>query len=192
MKSLHLLPVGASMLGSPETKELIGRVPVGLLDELAAALARTFGVSCHVDPDPLDASFAFDPARNQFYSTAILERMAGWARPPDAHILGITELDLYVPVLTFVFGEAQLNGRCALVSLHRLREEFYGLSASNDLLHERLHKEAVHELGHTLNLRHCEEWRCVMASTHAVERLDLKTAAFCPACRRQLAGQASS
>ncbi|MBI4462937.1 MAG: archemetzincin, partial [Acidobacteria bacterium] len=64
-------------------------------------------------------------------------------------LLGITALDLYVPVLTFVFGEAQLSGRCALVSAHRLREEFYGLPPSNDLFHERLVKEAVHELGHT-------------------------------------------
>jgi len=101
----------------------------------------------------------------------------------------VTSLDLYVPVLTFVFGEAQLEGRCALVSLHRLREEFYGLPASNDLLHERLTKEAVHELGHTFGLRHCHDWRCVMASAHGVERLDVKTAEFCPTCRGVVAAE---
>ncbi|MBI3470125.1 MAG: hypothetical protein HY013_02060, partial [Candidatus Solibacter usitatus] len=74
--------------------------------------------------------------------------------------------------LTFVFGEAQLEGRCALVSFHRLREEFYGLPARPDLLGERLLKEAVHEVGHTFGLRHCGRWSCVMALTHAVERLD--------------------
>lgn len=168
MKAIHLVAVGAA--------------PAGLLDELAAALARVFHVSCRVRPEPLDAGFAFDPARQQYHSTAILQRLDALAAGDDIRRLGVTALDLYVPVLTFVFGEAQLDGLCALVSLHRLREEFYGLPASAELLRERLLKESVHELGHTFGLRHCDDWNCVMASTHAVERLDVKSAEFCPAC----------
>jgi archaemetzincin len=160
-------------------------IALGFLDELAAALARVFRVSCHVETAPLDARFAFDKLRGQYHSTAILLKLLG-AGPEEAgaRILGVTELDLFVPVLTFVFGEAQLAGHSALVSLHRLREEFYGLPAKPDLLRERAAKEAVHELGHTLGLRHCPDWRCVMASTHAVERLDLKSAEFCTRCAR--------
>jgi archaemetzincin len=94
----------------------------------------------------------------------------------------VTDVDLYIPVLTFVFGEAQLGGRCALVSLHRLHEEFYGLPPSPELLRHRLVKESVHELGHVLGLRHCPDWRCVMASTHDVERIDLKGEEYCPSC----------
>jgi len=185
MKGVHLLAVEATRASSAAGPS--GAVPLLLVDELAAALARVFRVSCHVRRETLDAGFAFEPARNQFHSTAILQRLQAFPCPEGARLLGITGLDLYVPVLTFVFGEAQLEGHCALVSLHRLREEFYGLPASNDLLHERLAKEAVHELGHTFGLRHCEDWNCVMASTHAVERLDVKSAAFCPACRRRIA-----
>jgi len=66
----------------------------------------------------------------------------------------------------------------------RLHEDFYGMPARHDLLRERLVKEASHELGHTFGLRHCADWRCVMASSHAVERLDVKDAAFCEACRK--------
>ena len=186
MKGIHLLAVEATLAG-PSAAGPTGAVPLLLLDELAAALARTFHVSCHVRSEALDAGFAFDPARNQYHSTALLQRLEALPCPPEVRLLGITGLDLYVPVLTFVFGEAQLEGHCALVSLHRLREEFYGLPASNDLLHERMVKEAVHELGHTFGLRHCEDWDCVMASTHAVERLDVKSAQFCPACRRRIA-----
>jgi len=91
---------------------------------------------------------------------------------------------LFVPVLTFVFGEAQLAGNCAVVSLHRLREEVYGMPPNPALLAERLFKEAVHELGHTYGLRHCDDWRCVMTSSHSVEWLDVKTAELCPACRK--------
>ena len=184
MKGVHLLAVEATRASSAAGPS--GAVPLLLVDELAAALARVFRVSCHVRRETLDAGFAFEPARNQFHSTAILQRLQALPCPEGVRLLGITGLDLYVPVLTFVFGEAQLEGHCALVSLHRLREEFYGLPASNDLLHERLAKEAVHELGHTFGLRHCEDWSCVMASTHAVERLDVKSAAFCPACRRRI------
>jgi len=177
--------------GRPPGISAIRLQPVGggleleILDELAATLAGIFRVSCHVQPEVFDASFAFDTLRGQYHSTAILGRLQGVdTEPVAAEILGVTELDLFVPVLTFVFGEAQLAGRCALVSLRRLREEFYGLPPQPDLLRERVAKEAVHELGHTLGLRHCPDWRCVMTSTHAVERLDLKSVRFCTRCER--------
>jgi archaemetzincin len=94
----------------------------------------------------------------------------------------VTCLDLYLPILTFVFGEAQLEGACAVVSAHRLRQETYGLPPDQMLLRERLLKEAVHELGHTFGLTHCADRSCVMASPHSVEWIDLKTAEFCPSC----------
>jgi archaemetzincin len=152
-----------------------------LLDGLACELARIFGVTCHVRPDSLDAEFAYDRRRGQYHSTAILQRMQRLAAP-GTRLLAVTSLDLYVPVLTFVFGEAQLEGNCALVSVHRLEEEFYGLPPRQDLLRERLVKEAVHELGHTFGLMHCEDWNCVMTSSHSVERVDVKSAEFCRSC----------
>jgi archaemetzincin len=154
------------------------------LDALAAELARAFGVSCHVRAEALDASFARDAARGQYHSTAILERLRGLAADPGVRLLGVTAHDLFVPIFTFVFGEAQLEGHCAVVSWYRLAEEHYGLPADEAKLRERLTKEAVHELGHTFGLHHCDDWQCVMASSHAVERLDVKGAEFCGACGR--------
>ena len=156
------------------------------LEQLAVALARTFGTPCRIQPTTLDISFALEERRNQYYSTAILQRLEQ-ACNPDARVLGVTNCDLFVPVLTFVFGEAQLDGNCAVVSLARLGDEFYGLPAREDLLRERLIKEAGHELGHTFGLRHCADWQCVMSSSHGVERLDVKGAAFCERCRKPLA-----
>jgi archaemetzincin len=161
------------------------RVPLDRLDEIAAGLARAFRISCHVNEEPLDISFALDTQRRQYYATAILARMNP-AAAAGTHVLGVTAGDLYVPVLTFVFGEAQVGGPRAIISEHRLREEFYGLPANPRVQAERLTKAALHELGHTFGLEHCMQWSCVMASTHAVERLDIKEAAFCPACRRCL------
>ncbi len=172
--AIHLQPVG-------------DRVELEMLDRVSATLARVFEVSCHVRGERLDARLAFDPVRRQYFSTAILQQLVPLAAgDEEIRLLGVTEHDLFVPVLTFVFGEAQLDGRCGLVSLHRLREEFYGMPSSGVLLEERAVKEAIHELGHTFGLRHCLDWSCAMASTHAVERLDLKRAGLCADCTRRI------
>jgi len=175
VKPIHLLPLsnGASA-GTPPALEL--------LEHLASALARIFRTPCRIRPEMLDVGPAFDSRRGQYYSTAILQKIER-ETDPDARILGVTGCDLFVPVLTFVFGEAQLDGNCAIVSTARLTDEFYGLPERAELLRERLVKEAAHELGHTFGLRHCADWRCVMSSSHAVERLDVKTAEFCRSCR---------
>ena len=178
MKPIHLIPLSN---GNPAHA-----VPgLDALEVLAAHLARQFRTPCRIRPEPFDISFSEDPGRGQFHSTAILQRLER-AADRDARVLGITTCDLYVPVLTFVFGEAQLDGNCAVVSMARLQEEAYGMPGSEELLRERLYKEAVHELGHTFGLRHCNDWRCVMTSSHAVERLDIKTSEFCPACRKSV------
>ncbi len=142
-------------------------------------------MSCHVQAQSaMDAGFAHDARRDQYHATQILRRIRDTERDENVRAIGVTRLDLFVPILTFVFGEAELGGRCAVVSLQRLDERFYGLPAREELLRERLVKEAVHELGHTFGLRHCDDWRCVMTSSHAVDRLDIKTPDFCKWCRR--------
>lgn len=177
MNGIHLMRVGKPDGGGAPALEI--------LDRLAAGLVRIFRVSCHVREDLIDAAFAFSAERNQYHSTALLEAMQP---ADDARLLAVTELDLFVPVLTFVFGEAQLSGPRAVVSTCRLDERFYGLPANEPLLERRLLIEAVHELGHTFGLRHCRDWQCAMASTHSVERLDLKQPAFCAQCRRVVLG----
>ncbi|MFN7995961.1 MAG: archaemetzincin family Zn-dependent metalloprotease [Bryobacteraceae bacterium] len=163
--------------------ELLGiDVAAEVLAELAVPLAAAFRTQCRVRPDRLDTAHARDRYRNQYHSTAILQQMQPLARP-GGRLLAVTSVDLYVPVLTFVFGEAQLAGPCAVVSMHRLRDELYGMPPNPATLQERLLKEAVHELGHTYGLRHCDDWHCVMTSSHAVERLDVKSADFCENCR---------
>jgi len=164
----------------------IGRVDRALLEPLAAGLTQRLRVACSIQPNGLETEFAFNPLRRQYHSTEILKKIL--QRPPSStwKVLGVTEIDLYIPVLTFVFGEAQLADGGAVVSTHRLRQEFYGLPADPELLRERLLKEALHELGHTYGLRHCPDYACVMSASNGVERIDLKDAEFCPACTQLL------
>ncbi len=160
----------------------IGKLDGGLLVDLATAMANTFQVPCELLPSILDPEFAFHGERQQYHSSEILARMQGLVSPKSWRILGVTAVDLYIPILTFVFGEAQMGGPCAVVSLHRLRQEFYGLPKDESILRQRLVKEAVHEVGHTVSLTHCEDYRCAMAPSHAVEWIDIKESWLCEAC----------
>jgi len=169
MKQLQLLP--------------IGNVDDGLLKELRPAIEEILCVPCKVLPVRLDPEFAFHGERQQYHSSEILHRMQSLLTSDSWRMLGVASVDLYIPILTFVFGEAQMNGPCAVLSAHRLRQEFYGLPPDRELSRQRLLKEAVHEVGHTLNLTHCQDYRCVMASSHAVEWIDLKDSALCGSCR---------
>jgi archaemetzincin len=172
MKLLQLLPIG----------ELEG----GLLHALAPAMADTLGVLCELLTKPLDPAFAYHRERQQYHSSEILQAMQNRLQPDSWRMLGVAEVDLYIPILTFVFGEAQMGGPCALVSAHRLRQEFYGLPTDPATLHQRLLKEAVHEIGHTLELTHCEDYQCAMAPSHAVEWIDLKENTLCSSCRSRV------
>src|SRR5262249_27245658 len=131
----------------------------------------------------LDPEFAYHPERQQYHSSEILQGMQQYVGSDSWRVLGITSVDLYIPILTFVFGEAQMGGPCGLVSTSRLRQEFYGLPPDREVLRDRLLKEAIHELGHTLELTHCDDYQCAMAPSHAVEWIDLKDGVLCGTCQ---------
>ncbi len=168
MKQLQLLAVG------PTSAQLV--------DWLAQALHKKFRVPTEIISPGLDPAFALHAERQQYHSSEILAGMQRYINGSTWRLLGITQLDLYIPILTFVFGEAQLGGKSAIVSYHRLQQEFYGLPQDVDLLANRLLVESVHELGHTLRLTHCHDYQCAMAPSHAVEWIDIKDSGFCEDC----------
>lgn len=169
MKTLDLLP--------------IGDLDTRLLKTLAPALADCFRVPCRVLDRRFDPQFAFHPERGQYHSSELLQAMQPIAANGAWRVLGVTGVDLYIPILTFVFGEAQMGGPCAIVSFHRLAQQFYGLPQDSALLVDRLAKEAVHEVGHTFDLTHCDDYSCAMAPSHAVEWIDLKEMTLCSSCQ---------
>jgi archaemetzincin len=139
-------------------------------------------------PIPVPPS-SYESRRNQYYSTKILKEMLEEV-PEDAFkLLGVTDKDLCIPILTYVFGEAQLGGTAAVVSLARLRQEHYGMAPDRPLLLSRLRKECLHELGHTFGLIHCQSRECVMYLSNTVVDVDGKGRAFCRACQMVVASQ---
>jgi archaemetzincin len=164
----------------------IGKLEDRLLDDLGPALAGIFQVPCEIATARLDPEFAYHGERQQYHSSEILAAMQRYVAHDTWRVLGVTAVDLYIPILTFVFGEAQIGGPCGLVSAHRLRQEFYGLPPDPALLQQRILEEAVHEIGHTLVLTHCDDYQCAMAPSHAVEWIDLKESLLCDACHTRV------
>ncbi len=152
----------------------------GLIEPLAAELAETFRVEVELHPPAFDPEVAFDSSRGQYNSRIVLAQLLHQAA--GGRVIGVTNVDLFIPVLTYVFGEAQLAGPAAVVSSYRLDNRLYGLPDDRHLMFERLVKEAIHELGHTYGLVHCPDGRCVMASSTYVEEIDLKSERFCDRC----------
>ncbi|MBZ5728981.1 MAG: archaemetzincin family Zn-dependent metalloprotease [Acidobacteriia bacterium] len=130
--------------------------------------------------------FAYDAGRRQYGSIPVLEMLTRLCPADALKLLAVGGQDLFIPVLTFVFGHAQLGGRVAVISLARLRQEFYGLEPNREIFLERAHKEALHETGHTFGLVHCADRSCAMSLATNVRQIDLKHAAFCAACAAQL------
>src|SRR5579871_6625859 len=167
----------------------VGTTDFSLLAHMRSAIPRSLKVTCEILPFRFDPKPAYHAERQQFHSSEILQRVQPLVRREDWRLLAIADVDLYISILKYVFGEAQIGGPCALVSTFRLRQEFYGFERDDALLQQRLLKECVHELGHTLDLRHCQDYRCVMASSHAVEWIDLRDQKFCETCSLQLSAK---
>jgi len=159
----------------------VGPVPARLAPRIAAFLDGVPGLRCRLGAAPLDVDTAWNSGRGQADARILLPNLAAMAGPGE-RALGITDVDLYSPVFTFVFGEATLGGSSAVFSLHRLRNQVYGLPPDPERLEERARREALHETGHLLGLKHCRSPGCAMRFCGAVEEIDLETAAFCDAC----------
>jgi archaemetzincin len=162
------------------------QVDEGTLHEVTEHLEGTFETPVRVrrvEEKPLDA---FDAARGQYSSTKILRWILQDAPANAGKILAITDVDLYIPVLTFVFGEAQVGGQGAVVSTARLRVDLNGFPSPVHRFLARLLKECVHELGHTFGLIHCPVSRCVMSRSNTILEVDAKRSDLCKNCRSLL------
>ena len=155
-------------------------------DEIISRIRHCLPFDFEHLPVEMDLELFYSPDRGQYHSTLILAQLVKHLPHNDAKIIGITNHDLYIPILTFLFGESQLEGAAAVISTHRLHNEFYGVPHDRELLITRTGKEALHELGHTFGLVHCPDYRCVMHSSTYVEDIDIKEGKFCAECQRQM------
>jgi archaemetzincin len=163
----------------------IGSIDKGIIETVKDYLGRVFRTEVLVHKGLPAPEYAFNPERKQYSSSAIL-RWLGQQKEYRDHdkVLGVVDLDLYVPDLNFVFGQA--GERVAIFSLARLRQAFYGLPEDKRLFHKRALTEAIHELGHSYGLGHCSTHECVMFFSNSIRDTDRKGIEFCPQCEAEL------
>jgi len=168
----------------------IGILPVGNVDSaillrIKDGLVKVFPETTSLIVDerlPLSEK-SFDKNRRQYRSNQILATIQSYALKKGLNrILGVVDADIFVPELNFVFGEAAFPGKAALISLWRLKSEFYGSPSNIEVFAERSLKEAVHEVGHTLGLKHCPRSSCVMHFSNSIFDTDKKQSLFCDNC----------
>lgn len=164
----------------------VGNVPGSALQWIETAAAEWFPLPiCRLPAVPIPEC-AYDTKRKQYQSVEIMKMLAKNAPGDASRVLGITDVDLAIPMLSFLFGQAQFDGPIAVISLCRLHQEFYGLPAQENLLRERTIKEALHELGHTFGLVHCPEPACAMSLATHIGLVDLKEEKYCGRCGMHL------
>jgi archaemetzincin len=166
------------------TLKPLGNIGGEVMEELKDRVGGIFHCPVEIRVGFSDLTQAYDPERKQYFSSKLLASLKKSER--EERVVGIADVDLYVPRLNFVFGEADMVSGTAIVSLCRLRPEYYGLAPDEALFLERATKEIVHELGHTFGLGHCPNTKCVMHFSNSLADTDLKEAHFCNKCRPKI------
>ncbi len=168
MKAIYLIPM--------ET------ITADVVQSVALCLWHTFGIEVKQAESMEIPADAFDSKRKQYSSIEIL-RMLHKATPKEAlRVMALIDKDLFIPVLSFVYGHAQFEGKVGIVSLARLRQEFYGFPENRELLTMRALKEVIHETGHLFGLTHFNDTACPMTLSTNIRSLDKKGVALCKSC----------
>jgi archaemetzincin len=152
-----------------------------LLNQVSKAVYHIFGYPTEIIAILEEIDFAFDPVRDQYHSTPVLDELVRNAPHRAFKVLAIAEVDLFIPILTHVYGEAQLGGKACIISTYRLKESLSPIN-SHEVYPSRVIKEAIHELGHTFNLRHCRDHACIMHYCRTVKDVDRKANQLCRYC----------
>jgi len=166
------------------TLKPVGKIADGIMEGLKDRVGDVFQCPVAVEAGFTDLAQAYSPERRQYLSSKLLASLGRAER--EEKVVGVADVDLYVPRLNFVFGEADVVSGTAIISLCRLRQEYYGLAPDGALFLERATKEIVHELGHNFGLEHCPNHRCVMHFSNSLADTDLKEAHFCSMCRPKI------
>ena len=165
-------------------KALLDVIPYGMDDPLTATIIGAniqaiVGLNTRIREERHQPDDAFIQTRNQYDASKILKSLST-EQEASVFRLGVIQADLCIPILTYVYGEAQLGGKAAVISLYRLHD------VEQDLFYERAAKVAIHEVGHLIGLEHCLGIDCLMRFSKQLEQLDRLPMHFCSTCEYEI------
>lgn len=168
-------------------KKSVGVVPLGDVPEItlkviADHITECFKLTTQILPPLEKPEYAIDERRLQYNAAIIIEAMESMQFGNHDKVIGVLSKDLFIPIFTHVFGEARQGGKCGLISLFRLMNNPDGSTPPKSLMHERAAKVALHELGHLLDLLHCEHKKCLMHFSGGIDEVDEMSLDFCEYC----------
>lgn len=158
-----------------------------LLEMITEDVEREFMLPVKIREGHIDLSEFYDPARRQYDGNRLIREIDSMYSLDTNKTIGLFNVDLFIPILTYIFGQAFLGGRSGIASIYRLSNESYGIKADKKVFLDRFRKEVIHELGHTFGLIHCRNIGCVMRASTYVEDIDQKDSMLCHQCKTQLA-----
>jgi archaemetzincin len=156
------------------------------LKNVAETVQKEFLLPVNIREGHLDLSEFYDPIRRQYNGARLLREVDSQYSVASSKTIGLFSVDLFIPILTYIFGQAFLKGQSGVASHYRLSNERYGMKTDDKLVLDRFIKEVIHELGHTFGLIHCHYPTCVMRSSTYVEDIDQKKSNLCPDCRLEM------
>ncbi|MCK4919477.1 MAG: archaemetzincin family Zn-dependent metalloprotease [Bacteroidales bacterium] len=156
------------------------------LENIAKEVSREFRFPVYIEESQIELNDFYDPIRRQYDGNGILKEIDSSSTSTLVKKIGLFRIDLFIPILTYIFGQAILNGNTGIASLYRLRNEQYGMTPDDELLFDRFTKVVIHELGHSFGLIHCHVPTCVMRSSTYVEDIDQKSQHICKKCRASI------
>lgn len=163
-----------------------GQFEINFLSKIAEKITEIYLLPVVIEEKYIELSGFYDPARRQYDANKLLKEIDISSSPDSIKTIGVFHVDIFIPIFTYIFGQAFLNGRTGIASLYRLKNELYGIEPDNDLLLERFSKVIVHELGHAFGLIHCHTPSCVMLSSTYMEDIDQKELKLCNKCLSEL------
>lgn len=163
-----------------------GQFETGFLLKIAKEITEIYQWPVTIEERYIELSTFYDPARRQYDANKLLKEIDNSSSPDAVKTIGVFHVDIFIPIFTYIFGQAFLNGHTGIASLYRLKNELYGIEPDKNILLERFAKVIIHELGHAFGLKHCHTPSCVMLSSTYMEDIDQKEHKLCSKCRAEL------
>ncbi len=156
------------------------------LSRLAGHIASVFGSAVDILSGARIPEEAFSAARSQYFSTVLLRKLELLKSSSREKILGLVDEDLYTPTRAWVLGASDRMAGTSVISMYRLRQEYFGFEDEDKILYLRTCKETVHQLGHLHGMGPCRNPRCAMYASERMQDIDGKREKFCDNCLRSI------